>query len=289
MSRHRRLVAGTAAALLISLAGGAAALLLSGPTPPQPVALRPVPSRPPAPEPATRDRTDAATPSATSDLFSGLSTPGISSAGTGAAAPVVSSGAPPGAAVVLPPAPQLPVFQFPSPPAFPSAPTIDWQAALQPYIQSQMDAAAANLAGSITGAANGALSSAGINTADVERFADYLNSNNPALLAELQNAVSAVAELPPGAPLPDFSGLSTAFAAAAAQPPMGVPGPPPQLPPPPDLPTPEQVAAALAIPAVGIPALAVPALPPPPPIGLPAIGWPTFELPSITRLLGLPF
>ena len=124
---------------------------------------------------------------------------------------------------------------------------------------------------------------------------------------------------------PDFSGLTAAFAAAAANPPIGVPALPPpppglptpeqvlgglaalpapglpQLPPPPPigLPTPEQVAAGLfALPAIGLPAL-----PPPPPIGLPQlppiglpqlpppppIGLPSFGLPSITRLLGLPF
>ncbi|MDA2950647.1 MAG: hypothetical protein O2892_16660, partial [Actinomycetota bacterium] len=70
-------------------------------------------------------------------------------------------------------------------------------------------------------------------------------------------------------------------------------------PPPIGLPTPEQVAAGLfALPAIGLPAL-----PPPPPIGLPQlppiglpqlpppppIGLPSFGLPSITRLLGLPF
>ena len=58
--------------------------------------------------------------------------------------------------------------------------------------------------------------------------------------------------VPPGlnlGPLPDISGLSAAFAAAAGQPPVGVPSAA-------NLPTPEQIAGALA---------GLPALPPPPP------------------------
>ena len=38
-----------------------------------------------------------------------------------------------------------------------------------------------------------------------------------------------------------------------------------------------------------LPPIGLPALPPLPPIGLPSFGFPTIGLPSITRLLGLPF
>ena len=250
MSRRAGLVVATSAALLSSLFGGVTVLLHSGPSAQRPTALQPVPAKAPEPEPST------ATPEP--DPGALLNQGGSPSGGSSAA---------------LLPAPSLPVFQFPAPPQLPAVPTIDWQAALEPYIQSQMNAAAANLAGSINGTASGAANSAAVAVSDLLLFANYAN-NNPALLSQLESALPAaapaVAALQSGAG-PDFSGLSAAFAAAAAQPPLGIPAPPglPQLPPPPGLPTPEQVAAALAIPAVGLPALAVPTLPPPPPIGLP--------------------
>lgn len=146
---------------------------------------------------------------------------------------------------------------------FPAVPTIDWRAALQPYIQSRFNAAAADMAGSIAGAAGSdAVSSAALAFGDLILYAAY-SKDGQGLIAQLQSAAPALRSGVPAIPPPDLSGLSAAFAAAAAQPPLGVPAPP-------RLPTPEQAAAALA---------AIP-----PPIGLPAVG-----LPSITRLFGLPF
>lgn len=322
MSRRARLVAATSAALLISLLGGTTAVLFNGHAPQQPAALQPVPAKAPEPETAP-DQPSPDEPTldlsaglgSGSDLLGGADAASGLGSGSGGAGSLLGGGAMPavlpggGSPAALPPAPSLPVFQFPAPPALPpAAPTIDWQTALAPYIQSQMNATAANLAGSITGTAvgstAGALNSAAVAAGDLLLFANYVNNNNPSVLSQLQSALPAaapaVAALEAGN-LPDFSGLSSAFAAVAAQPPVGVPTPQlPQLPPPPNLPTPEQVAAALAVPAVGLPALAIPALPPPPPIGLPPLpppppfgfpsfGLPSFEFPSITRLLGLPF
>lgn len=275
-----------AAALTVSLIGGALAVMFSAEVPPPPAALKPVeptaPQAPPSTVPAEPK------PYGTLESFGGLDTGAeLNAPLSQGALPGAPSGALPGvlpaggSLPALPAAPSLPTLQLPQ---FPAAPSIDWPAALQPYIQSQLDAAAANLAGSITGTAAGAgLNSAALAVGDLILYAAYSN-NGQAMLSQFQAAVPA---LPPALPppdfsgLPDLSGLNSAFAAAAAQPPLGVPAPSAGLP---NLPTPEQVAAALAVPAVGVPGFAIPALPPPPPIGLPTIG-----VPSITRLFGLPF
>lgn len=271
-----------AVALAVSLIGGSLVVLFSGEAPPPPAALKPV--EPPTPQPPLSTVPAEPKSYGALDSFGGLDTGAAlntppSQGALPAAIPVAIPAG--GSLPALPAAPSLPTVQLPQ---FPAAPSIDWPAALQPYIQSQLNAAAANLAGSITGTAAGAgLNSAALAVGDLILYAAYSN-NGQAMLSQLQAAAPA---LPPALPppdfsgLPDLSGLNSAFAAAAAQPPLGVPAPPPGLP---NLPTPEQVAAALAVPAVGVPGIAIPALPPPPPIGLPTIG-----LPSITRLFGLPF
>ena len=109
----------------------------------------------------------------------------------------------------------------------------------------------------------------------------------------------ALPQLPQLPPLPTPEQVTAALSALPALPALGalqaLP-PPPNLP---GLPTPEEAllgASAGAAAMAALPAL----LPPPPPIGLPAfpsiglpafppIGLPSIGLPSITRLLGLPF
>jgi hypothetical protein len=297
-SRRVRLAA--ASALVVSLLGGAVVVLFSDESTPPPAALKPVPSAP-----TTQPREAPAESDSSTGMDFGLgaepSAAGVGSADTSALAGQGGTLPNGGSAVPLPAAPALPALQLPSLPELPSAPTIDWAAALAPYIQSQANATAANLAGSITGTAvgsgTGALNSAAIALGDLILFAAYSN-NGQAMLSQLPNAVPAAQSAAAALPPPDFSGLSTAFAAAAVLPPVGVPAP--QLPLAPQLPTPEQAAAALAVlPAIGLsalppPPIGLPALPPPPPIGLPpiglpSIGLPSIGLPSITRLFGLPF
>jgi hypothetical protein len=232
-----------------------------------------------------------------------------------AASAGVGAGAGTGALLQPPPPPQLPPLQVP-PLQLPPPPNLgDWSALLQPVLDSQANAVAANIGGAITGAVGG-ISAATVNSAavllgDLILYDAYTNSGTASLAAlppaaALQAAGTALSQLPP----PDFSGLTAAFAAAAAQPPMlDLPAqlpPLPQLPPPP---TPEQVAALSSLPFL-LPALPplpqlppppgpeqvaalatlpflLPALPPPPPIGLPLP--PPIPLPSITRMIGLPF
>jgi hypothetical protein len=267
-------------ALTVSLLGGALVVLFSGETTPPPAALTPLEPQPVQSQPVESPPAElppAAMSPAQSEPLGALGSYGGLDAGAPPSRGVLPSG---GSPLALPSAPSLPALQLPQ---FPAAPTIDWQAALQPYIQSQINAAAANLAGSITGTAAGAgLNSAALAVGDLILYAAY-SDNGQGMLSQLQSAAPALqSALPPPdfGDLPDLSGLAPAFAAAAAQPPLGVPAPPAG----PNLPTPEQVAAALAVPGIGLPVVAIPALPPPPPIGLPTIG-----LPSITRLFGLPF
>ena len=323
--RRRGVVLGAAATSILSLVGGIIFLLFSGQTPPKPTQLKPrtttttVASAPPTTEaPSSGDLLGA--------MGANYADTGSSSAvgltPQGASAPI--GGAVPSSPLQLPPGPQ--------------AQPIDWGELLAPTVQSQQDAIAAGLTGAITAPVVNAVSS-GFNSSaillgDIFLYAAYTNGGAP-LLNQLQTAIPAAAVAAPAlaaagtVPAADFSGLNSAFAAASALPPVGLPAPPqlPQLPP---LPTPEQVTAALsalpALPALGaLPALppppqlpglptpeqallgasagaaaiaAIPALLPPiglpslPPIGLPSlppIGLPTIGLPSITRLLGLPF
>lgn len=307
-SRRARVLALTAAALILSLLGGAMVLLFSGQPAAPPAALKPLPppEAPPSSVPVQPDSSDALSAfgfggidgseaGVGADSTALLGQGGLPSAGSAAALPAAQLPVLPAAQLpALPELPPLPAVQLPQ---FPAAPTIDWQAALAPYIQSQMNSTAANLAGSITGTAvgagSGALNAAALAVGDLILYAAYSN-NGGAMLSQLDGAASVLQAGASALPPPDLSGLSTAFAAAAAQPPFGMPAPPPALP---DLPTPEEIAAALAVPAVGLPALPPINLPPPGPINLPPInlppppliGLPSIGLPSLTRLFGLPF
>ena len=333
--RPAAMVGGIAAAVLLALVGGLI-WAFSGDKPESTPALKPIAPAPPTSEPVEPPSTDQAGgldligdlggDLSGSSLLDGTGDMSSSSADT-------SLFAVPGGSA---PAGGLPAFQLPPqsalppPPAFQVPPAQDWGALLQPWIDAQQEAVAAGLAGAIAGpvvgAAWGTANTAAIVLSDLILFA-AANPNGGVLLNQIQTVLPAVTVPAAASSLgaPDFSGLTAAFAAAAANPPIGVPALPPpppglptpeqvlgglaalpapglpQLPPPPPigLPTPEQVAAGLfALPAIGLPAL-----PPPPPIGLPQlppiglpqlpppppIGLPSFGLPSITRLLGLPF
>ena len=249
--RRPRLTAATAAALAVCLIGGVLVLMFSGTSPQSVTALKPLqpqPGRaaaPVNPVPVTPPST-ASEPAGGG--YGGLGALAAPDAGLSVQTPAQSP----------PQAPLLPVFQFPAPPQLPSIPTIDWAAALQPYIQSQANSIAANLAGASTGTT--VSNSAAVAVGDLILYAAY-NNDGRALLSQLQNAVPAAdATAPPAlnlaplnlAPPPDLSGLAAAFAAAAGQPPFGVTSAA-------ELPTPEQIAGALA----GLPALPPLLLPPP--------------------------
>lgn len=303
-SRRRSVVILAAAiALVVSLVGGAVLLMFSGRSHQPSSALKPIQPSSEASSPAT-----TSPESVTEELPSGLS--GDLESSTSASSSDALGGQTLGSPVAGggPSLPALPAMQLPPPPQLPLPPApADWSALLQPYVDAQNNAAAANVGGAITGATVGAgsaaLNSAAVVVGDLILYAAYTD-NGRALLTQLQNVLPAAPALPSVAalestqtalsqlPPPDFTGLSAAFAAAAAAPPVaGLPAPqlplPPQLPPPP---TPEQFAAAAALP------LALPGLPPPPPFGLPPpppFGLPPppppLPLPSITRLFGLPF
>lgn len=321
--RPAALVGGIAGAVLLALAGGLI-WAFSGDKPAPNTALKPiVPSSTPPPAPPEDEGLDFLGGLAgTGDLggSGALSTPGDYSSGADTGMFSLPGGGSPSGTLPALNLPDQPAFQLPQAP-----PPEDWATLLQPYIEAQQQAVAANLAGTITGPVVGGVAS-GINSAavvlgDLILFAAYTNNGGP-LLNQLQTALPALTAPGAAAALgaPDYSGLSAAFAAAAAAPPLGVPALPqlpapppglptpeqvlgglaalPALPPPPaiGLPTPEQVAGGLfALPAIGLPALpppppiGLPQLPPPPPIGLPTIGLPSIGLPSITRMLGLPF
>lgn len=321
--RPATIVGGIAAAVVLALTGGLI-WAFSGDKQAPDTALKPIAPASPASQPLDPPASDEADgldfigglgESAMLDTTGSTGSTSTSTAGTDASLFSVPAGSAPSGG--------LPPFQLPPPPqGFQAPPPADWGALLQPYIEAQQEAVAANLAGAIAGSTVGAVS-AGINSAvvivaDLILFAAYANNGGP-LLNQLQAVLPAVAVPPAAASLGalDFSGLTSAFAAAAALPPIGVPTPVqlPALPPPPvGLPTPEQVMGGLAaLPALGLPALpppppiglptpeqvvgglfvlpaiGLPALPPPPSIGLPSIGLPSIGLPSITRLLGLPF
>lgn len=299
-----RALMGAAIALVLALVGGVLVLTYSSHHRPSDTALEPLG---PASGGASEPTAEVSDPSG--GLIPGLTGMPDGSSGGGGASTNQAIGAPASAgggglpALQLPPPPQLP----PLPPLPPPPNLGDWSAMLQPVLDSQANATAANIGGAITGAAGGVgaatVNSAAVLLGDLILYNAYTN-NGPSPLsalppaAALEAAAVGLSQLPP----PDFSGLSGAFAAAAAAPPvLGLT--PAQLPPPPPLPlppTPEQVAAMAALPFL------LPALPPPPPIGLPGppppfglppppplIGLPPppppIPLPSITRLLGLPF
>jgi hypothetical protein len=328
--RPAAIVGGIAAAVLLALVGGLI-WAFSGDKPEPGTALKPIAPSAPTSEPVEPPSSDQAGgldligdlggDLSGSSLLDGTGDMSSSSADTSLFA-VPGGSAPAGGlpAFQLPPA-----AAFPPPPAFQAPPPQDWAALLQPWIDAQQEAIAAGLggaiAGPVVGAAWGTANTAAIVLSDLILFA-AANPNGGAVLNQLQTVLPAVTVPAAASSLgaPDFSGLTAAFAAAAANPPIGVPAlpppppglptpeqvlaglaalPAPGLPPPPPigLPTPEQAAAGLfALPAIGLPALpppppiGLPQLPPPPPIGLPQlpppppIGLPSFGFPSF----GLP-
>lgn len=325
--RRRGFVLGAAATSVLSLLGGIIFLLFSGQTPTGQPALKPrstpstVASAPPSTEAPDSSGDLLGAMGANFSDVAGAGAPGLTSGQDGAAplggVPLSGAG---GSPLQLPPAPQTPA--------------IDWDELLAPSVQAQQDAIAAGLTGAITGPVVNAVSS-GFNSSaillgDLILYAAYTQNGGP-LLNGLQTAIPAAAVAAPAlaaagaAPAAaDFSGLTSAFAAASALPsPVGLPALPQlpplptpeqvvaglsalpaigalqQLPPPPPLPTPEQALAGASAAAAAMGALGA-MLPPPPPIGLPSlppiglpslppIGLPSIGLPSITRLLGLPF
>lgn len=316
--RRKAVLVGTALVAAVALVGSLV-LAFSGSSPKQQAAIKPRGVHP----------TEAATPSTSApespidsgflsgDLLGGDAAASSSfDSGTDqspmAAGPAL--GLPSAPAFSLPPAGSLP------PASLPAAPPLDWAALINPYLAAQSNAQAANVANAITGSALGVVNSAAILVGDLILFAAYSN-NGPQILSQLQTALPAapalaaaaqaatanLAQLPPP---PDYTGLAAAFAAAANLPPLAVPQLPALPAGLPSLPTPEQLLALGTLPAFGLPALpppppiGFPALPPLPPFGppqlppppdlsflflLPPIGLPSFGLPSITRMLGLPF
>ena len=311
--RRKAVLAGTALVATLALIG-ALVLAFSGNSHKQQAAIKPrIEPSYEAPPPST----PSAAPESLSGGLLGSDSATSASYDTGSSAPAGSFSAPGSA------------FELPAAPAFPAAQPIDWASLINPYLEAQANAQAANITSSVAGwsvgAAVGVLNSAALVLGDLILFAAYTNNNGPALLSQLAASLpaapaaaaalqSAVANLPQLPPPPDFTGLAAAFAAAPALPSLALPGVP-QLPglqlpaglPP--LPTPEQVLGLASLPALGLPALpppppiglppiGLPQLPPPPdlsflfflpPIGLPSIGFPSIGLPSITRMLGLPF
>ncbi|MGI9124992.1 MAG: hypothetical protein ACR2JM_09630, partial [Mycobacterium sp.] len=277
-------------------------LAFSGDKHPKDTVLKPiVPSTPATTEPTTEPEASGGL-----DFAGGLGDSATSSSSASGADSAAGMFAAPGGSAPSPV--RLPSGQLPPATGFQPPPPTDFSSVVDPYVQAQREAIAANLAGAITGPSVGAVMS-GINSAavvvgDLILYAAYTN-NGGALLNQIQAALPAVALPAAGLGAPDFSGLSSAFAAAAAAPPIGIPSLPPppaglptpeqvlgglralpppppiglpQLPPPPGLPTPEQVMGGLA--GLGaLPAIGLPALPPPPPIGLPQL--PPIGLPQL--------
>lgn len=168
-------------------------------------------------------------------------------------------------------------------PASPSP--IDWNA-LVAAVANTRSAMAAGMpappaaAEVADGVSNGLRAATSLVT-DLVMYAAY-SGEGQNFLSQVQDSLNSLppadAGMPqlPDLPAPDFSGLSAAFAALSAQPePMGVTGPPPQLPP---------LAAEQEDPGATAPAdlssmLVPPPSPPPPPI------W----LPNSAQIPGFPF
>lgn len=324
--RRRRQVAGIAgASLLVSLIGGILVLLLNAGADTARTAIKKI--QPPT---TTVTVTPSAAPDGTDLSMFGLGegamgvgdstdagTPGALAGSTG-----LGSAAAPAAMNSLPG--QLPDGSLPPAPDA-SLDPVDFDPLLNSIVTAQQNVQAAGVAGSVIGTAGGITSAAITSTAvvlgDLILYAAFTNSG-PGLLNALQTslgtapaAAAVAAGVPQALPAADFSGLSTAFAAAAAAPPVGVPALPalpplPQLPPLPPPPNLDGLAAGIsALPAIGaIPGFALPELPPPPQLPRPedvvggiggaivgatiagaVLGAILPPPPSITRMMGLPF
>ncbi len=327
--RYRTTAVGIGAVTsVVSLIGGATFLAFSGDGPTRHAALTPR-SVPAADPPPSMDPTPL--PEYGMDFLGDISGAAATESGTAVTSDlyaVPSEFTPSGsvAAAALPALPpvalRLPQFQVAALP-----PVEDLLGPVQPYIQAYIDSVAqsvgADLAVSITGNALGTAANVALVALDgLIIYAAFVDDDGR-LLTQLQNALPALmapalaAEA--GAPIPQFAGLSEAFAAVADMPlalgqqaPLQLPRaedmaaglaalsqlPPPQLPqlpraedmaagfaalaqlPPPQLPQLPQLPRAEDV-AGGIVAVAVTGL------VLSAIFQP--KPPSLTRMLGLPF
>ena len=326
--RYRRTAVGVGAVTsVVSLIGGATFLVFSGDSATRHAALKPrnVPAMDPPPS------LDSAPPPAYGMDFLGDISSADTASGTGVttdaySVPLEFTPSGPAAAVPLsawpPVALQLPQFQAPALP-----PAVDWPGLIQPYLQAYIDSVAqslgADLAESITGNAIGTAANLALGALDgLILYAAYVDDGN-GLLTQLRDALPALTApalaAEAAAPIPEFAGLSEAFAAVAQMPvalgqqvPLQLPRaedaavglaalsqlPPPQLPqlpraedlavglaalsqlPPPQLPQLPQLPRAEDV-AGGIVAVAVTGL------VLSAIFAP--KPPSLTRMMGLPF
>ena len=304
-AQRRRYRAAAAVTSIISLVGGVTFQVFSGDGPTQSAALKPRVVAPPAAPPSPAAPAPSTAP--------GMDFPGAMSGGMdsptdaggadysaftpGAAAQTVPLAAsPPPAALQLPL--QVPPFEAPALP-----PAEDLLGLVQPYVQAYIDSVTqslgADLAESITGNALSTAANLAIGALDgLILYAAYVEDDNGrVLLNQLQNALPAIAAPPlaaeAAAPIPDFAGLSEAFAAVADMP-LALGQVPPQLP------RAEDVGAALA----GLPQLpraedvgaALAALPPPQLPQLPqlpraedvAVGLAALPPPQLPQLPQLP-
>lgn len=269
--KRRGAVVAIAATSVVSLVGGVSYLTFGGEAPTRPAALKPRGEHPAitppsaAPEPPTSETGGFALD------FSDTSRRPAAALGNTADYSGFPAAAPAAAGA-------LPALQLPALPELPALPPAeDWLALLQPYVQSYIDgviqAVGADIAESIVGDAFTNAVGLGLNAAgtlgNLILIIAYLEDDRgPDLLGLLQNVLPAAVAPPLAAeaatPLPDFSGLSTAFAAMASAPdaalgPVALPQLPP-LPQLPELPRAEDVAAGIA--AALAPAGPLPQLPP---------------------------
>ena len=324
--RRRGVVLGAMATSILSLVGGIIFLLFSGQTPPKPTQLKPrstpttVASAPPTTEaPASTGDLLGAMGANYADTGSN---PAAGLAPQGGSSPI--GGGLPSSPLKVPAGPQAPAIDW----GELLAPTVAAQQdAIAANLTGAITAPVVNAVSSGFNSSAILLGDIILYAAYTNGGQPLLNQLQTAIPAAAV-AVPALAAAGT-VPAADFSGLNTAFAAASSLPQIGLPAPPqlpqlpplptpeqvtaalsalpalpalgalPALPPPPQLPglpTPEEAllgasagaAAIAAIPAL-LPPIGLPSLPP---IGLPSlppIGLPTIGLPSITRLLGLPF
>ena len=265
--------------MLATALGAALVLVNSGAAHDKGSALAPVPhvseAVPPAVAPTAEPQPAAAPPSGLSEGFGGFA-PGMTTS--------PSSG--PGPAPAFSPA-SAPAFNlgpargFPAPPP---PPQIDWNALVAAVVQTRnANAEAASAAGSIPGRVTGDLQTVTTLVTNLVLYAAY-SQDGRNFLSQLQDSLDAAglpaiaAAVPPQLPQlspVDFSGLSAVYEALSAQPaPMGVTGPPPELP------GPEQAPPVAVGPPPPSPDLSFIVQPPPPP---------PIWLPSIAPILGYPF
>jgi hypothetical protein len=211
--------------------------------------------------------------------------------------PVPASSAPAPAVAEPQPAAPFPAPGFPATPVYSPAPArafqagppppIDWNALVAAVVNTrnamEVSLPAPPGAAEVSDGVSGGLRAATTLVTDLVMYAAY-SGDGQNFLAQMQSSLNSLPAPTAGVPelpvfsAPDFSGLSAAFEAFAAQPqPIGVTGPPPQLPPRPA--TEQEDPEAPALPPADLSLMWAPPPTPPPPI------W----LPSSTQILGSPF